>query len=160
MAFGAGRKGPPRIGSGLHSRGDSKGARAHRVELAHRKDCPEGGLNGEASNLLRALIDRSIDVASLAGMHIRLSDADSQGTNAVPSHPDGTYKTTFNGRTIATGDTQNEAGWNGLEKRPNAEVVTQRVRDLGIKHEDQFRRLYPREPGKQTADGWYSSSPV
>ena len=61
----------------------------------------------------------------------------------VSRKPDGTYKATFNGRTIATGDTQNEAGWNGQEKRPNAAVVAQRVRDLGVKHEDQFRRLYP-----------------
>jgi hypothetical protein len=60
--------------------------------------------------------------------------------------PDGTYKATFNGRTITTGDTQNEAGWNGQEMRPNAAVVAQRVRDLGAKHEDQFRRIYPRKP--------------
>jgi hypothetical protein len=64
----------------------------------------------------------------------------------VSRKPDGTYKASFNGRTIATGDTQNEAGWNGLEKRPNASVVAQRVRDLGAKHEDQFRRLYPKKP--------------
>ena len=64
----------------------------------------------------------------------------------VSRKPDGTYKATFNGRTIATGDTQNEAGWNGHEKRPNAAVVAQRVCDLGVKHEDQFRRLYPIKP--------------
>ena len=64
----------------------------------------------------------------------------------VSRKPDGTYKATFNGRTIATGDSQNEAGWNGQEKRPNAAVVAQRVRDLGAKHEDQFRRIYPRKP--------------
>ncbi len=64
----------------------------------------------------------------------------------VSRKPDGTYKATLNGRTIATGDTQNDAGWNGLVKRPNAAVVAQRVRDLGAEHEDQFRRLYPRKP--------------
>lgn len=64
----------------------------------------------------------------------------------VSRKPDGTYKATFNGRTIATGETQNEAAWNGLEERPNAAVVAQRVRDLGVKHEDQFRRVYPKRP--------------
>jgi hypothetical protein len=66
----------------------------------------------------------------------------------VTRKPDGTYKATHNGRTIGTGETQNEAGWNGQQNRPNAAVVAQRVRDLGEKHEDQFRRLYPREPEK------------
>jgi hypothetical protein len=60
----------------------------------------------------------------------------------VTRKPDGTYKASHNGRTIASGDTQNEAGWNGLQKRPNAAVVAQRVRDLGAKHQDQFRRSY------------------
>ena len=64
----------------------------------------------------------------------------------VSRKPDGTYKATVNGRTIATGNTQNEAGWNGLQERPNAPIVAQRVRDLGEKHEDQFRRLHPKKP--------------
>jgi hypothetical protein len=66
----------------------------------------------------------------------------------VTRKTDGTYKATHNGRRIGTGETQNEAGWNGQQKRPNAAVVAQRVRDLGEKHEDQFRRLYPRDPAK------------
>ncbi len=64
----------------------------------------------------------------------------------VTKKPDGTFKATHNGRTIGTGETQNEAGWNGLQKRPNAAVVAQRVRDLGLKHPDQFRRIYPTDP--------------
>ncbi len=66
----------------------------------------------------------------------------------VSKKPDGTFKATHNGRTIATGETQNEAGWNALQKRPNAAVVAQRVRDVGVDHPDQFRRLYPKEPEK------------
>ncbi len=64
----------------------------------------------------------------------------------VTRKPNGSYKATHNGRTIATGETQNEAAWNGLQKRPHAAVVAQRVRDLGSKHPDQFRRIYPIEP--------------
>ena len=66
----------------------------------------------------------------------------------VSKKPDGTFKATHNGRTIATGETQNEAGWNALQRRPNAAVVAQRVRDLGSDHPDQFRRLYPKAPEK------------
>lgn len=64
----------------------------------------------------------------------------------VTPKPDGTYKATHNGRTIATGDTQNEAAWNALQRRPNAAVVGQRVRDLGDRHQDQFRRIHPTKP--------------
>lgn len=64
----------------------------------------------------------------------------------VSKKPDGTYKATHNGKTIGAGSTQNEAAWNGLQRRPNAPVVAQRVRDLGVKHPDQFRRLYPTKP--------------
>ena len=64
----------------------------------------------------------------------------------VSRKPDGSYKATVNGRTIATGETQNEAGWYALKKRPNAAIIAQRVRYLGEKHEDQFRRIYPQKP--------------
>lgn len=53
------------------------------------------------------------------------------------------YKATANGKTIATGDTQNEAGWNGLQKRPNAAVVAQRVKTTENGIPDEFRRMYP-----------------
>lgn len=66
----------------------------------------------------------------------------------VSKKQNGGYKATHNGRTIGTGDTQNEAAWNGQKARPNAAVVAQRVRDLGADHPDQFRRIYPTKPQK------------
>lgn len=66
----------------------------------------------------------------------------------VVKKPDGSFKATHNGRTVGTGATQNEAAWNGLQNRPNAPVVAQRVKDLGAQHPDQFRRIYPTKPGK------------
>lgn len=67
----------------------------------------------------------------------------------VSRKPDGTYKATLNGRTTATGDTQNEAGWNGQQERPDAAVVAQRVRDLGVKHEDQSAGSTQQSPGSE-----------
>jgi len=65
----------------------------------------------------------------------------------VVKKPNGTFKATHNGRTIGTGETQNEAAWNGQQSRPNAAVVAQRVRHIaGEKHPDEFRRIYPTAP--------------
>ena len=64
----------------------------------------------------------------------------------ITRKPDGSYKATHNGRTIGTGDTQNEAAWNGQDARPNAPVVAQRVRDTEEGYPDEFRRIYPHKP--------------
>lgn len=64
----------------------------------------------------------------------------------VSRKSDGTYKATANGRTIATGETQNEAAWNAQSVRPNADIVAQRVRDTAIGVPDKFRRIYPTKP--------------
>jgi hypothetical protein len=66
----------------------------------------------------------------------------------IVKKPNGSFKATHNGRTIGTGDTQNEAAWNGQQTRPNAAVVAQRVREVGDKHPDEFRRIYPTKPKK------------
>jgi hypothetical protein len=56
------------------------------------------------------------------------------------------YRATANGRTVATGETQNEAGWEALQKRPNAAVVAQRVKTTENGYPDEFRRMYPTKP--------------
>jgi hypothetical protein len=54
---------------------------------------------------------------------------------------DGTYRATQNGRTIATGDTQLEAGAKAHEKKPNDSVIAARVRTTP-ENPDKFRHLF------------------
>jgi len=58
------------------------------------------------------------------------------------------YRARANGKTIATGETQNEAGWGALQKRPNAPVVAQRVKTTENGYPDEFRRMYPTKPNR------------
>jgi len=57
---------------------------------------------------------------------------------------DGTYAATQNGRTIATGKTQAQAGSRAHERRPNDPILAERVRNTDIGTPDKWRRLYPR----------------
>ncbi len=66
----------------------------------------------------------------------------------VAKQKDGTYKATQNGRGVATGDTQNEAGWNAHLKKPDAAIIAQRVRHTEEGVPDEFRRIYPQKPKK------------
>ena len=58
----------------------------------------------------------------------------------------GGYKATQGGRKIAEGDTQNEAGWNGQKKDPEAAVIALRVKTTENGYPDEFRRMYPTKP--------------
>ena len=55
----------------------------------------------------------------------------------------GTYVATQNGRTIATGDTQAQAGRRAHDRRPNDPILAERVRDTDVGGRDKWRRLYP-----------------
>jgi len=55
------------------------------------------------------------------------------------------YIATQNGRKIAEGETQNEAGLNAQARRPNDPILAQRVRDTDNGVRDEFRRLYPKK---------------
>lgn len=56
---------------------------------------------------------------------------------------DGTYVATQNGRTIATGETQTEAGTKAHQKKPNDPILAERVRDTDVGKRDKWRRIYP-----------------
>ncbi len=56
---------------------------------------------------------------------------------------DTTYVATQNGRTIATGDTQAQAGRRAHERRPNDPILAERVRDTEVGGRDKWRRWYP-----------------
>lgn len=57
----------------------------------------------------------------------------------VERKKDKTYVATQNGRTIARGDTQAQAGRRAHQKKPNDPMLAERVRS----GRDKWRRLYP-----------------
>jgi len=56
---------------------------------------------------------------------------------------DGTYVATQNGRAVATGKTQEQAGLRAHAKKPNDPILAERVRDTTVGSRDKWRRLYP-----------------
>jgi hypothetical protein len=61
----------------------------------------------------------------------------------VERKKNGTYVATQNGRTIATGDTQAEAGSRAHRKKPDDPILAERQRDTDVGTRDKWRRLYP-----------------
>jgi len=53
------------------------------------------------------------------------------------------YVSTRNGRKVAEGETQNEAGYNGMNRFPEDVILAQRQRDTENGVRDELRRLYP-----------------
>jgi hypothetical protein len=53
------------------------------------------------------------------------------------------YVSTRNGRKVADGETQNEAGYNGMNRFPDDVILAQRQRDTENGVRDELRRLYP-----------------
>jgi hypothetical protein len=53
------------------------------------------------------------------------------------------YVSTRNGRKVAEGETQNEAGYNGQARYPDDVILAQRQRDTENGVRDELRRLYP-----------------
>ncbi len=56
------------------------------------------------------------------------------------------YVSTRNGRKVAEGQTQNEAGWHGHQRYPDDVMLAQRQRDTPEGIRDGLRRLYPHKP--------------
>lgn len=56
---------------------------------------------------------------------------------------DGTYVATQNGRTIAMGDTQAEAGSRAHKRKPNDPILAERVHKTDVGKPDKWRRFYP-----------------
>ena len=61
----------------------------------------------------------------------------------VERRKDKTYVATQNGRTVATGDTQAQAGRRAHERRPNDPILAERVHKTGVGKPDKWRRFYP-----------------
>lgn len=55
------------------------------------------------------------------------------------------YISTRNGRKVAEGETQNEAGYNGLQRFPDDVILAQRQRNTANGVRDELRRLHPTE---------------
>lgn len=53
------------------------------------------------------------------------------------------YVSTRNGRKVAEGETQNEAGYNGQRRYPEDVILAQRQRDTEKGVRDELRRLHP-----------------
>ena len=53
------------------------------------------------------------------------------------------YVSSRNGRKVAEGETQNEAGYNGKYRYPGDTILAQRQRDTDNGVRDELRRLYP-----------------
>ena len=53
------------------------------------------------------------------------------------------YVSTRHGRKVAEGETQNEAGYNGMSRYPDDVILAQRQRDTENGVRDELRRLYP-----------------
>jgi len=53
------------------------------------------------------------------------------------------FVSTRNGKEVAEGDTQNEAGLNGLKRFPDDVILAQRQRDTENGVRDELRRLHP-----------------
>jgi hypothetical protein len=60
----------------------------------------------------------------------------------VEQKDDGTYRALLNGRTIATGTTQEETCDKSHELRPDAAVFAERVRNTKGGSRDKWRRVY------------------
>ena len=56
---------------------------------------------------------------------------------------DGTYVARQNGRSIATGDTQAEAGSRAHRKKPDDPILAERQRNTDVGGRDKWRRFYP-----------------
>ena len=56
---------------------------------------------------------------------------------------DGTYVATQNGRTIATGNTQAEAGSRAHKRKPDDPILAERVHKTNVGKPDKWRRFYP-----------------
>ncbi len=56
---------------------------------------------------------------------------------------DGSYAATQNGRTVAIGDTQAEAGSRAHKRKPHDPILAERVCDTDVGHRDKWRRFYP-----------------
>lgn len=61
----------------------------------------------------------------------------------IVSKRDDIYVSTRNGRKVAEGETQNEAGYKGKKKYPDDVILAQRQRDTENGVRDELRRLYP-----------------
>jgi hypothetical protein len=55
------------------------------------------------------------------------------------------FVSTRNGRKVAEGKTQNEAGLNGQDRFPDDVMLAQRQRDTKNGVRDELRRFYPHE---------------
>jgi len=56
---------------------------------------------------------------------------------------DGSYVALQNGRAIAHGETQAEAGSRAHVKKPHDPILAERIRDTDVGGRDKWRRLYP-----------------
>jgi hypothetical protein len=61
----------------------------------------------------------------------------------VERQDDGTYKASQNHRTVAKGETQEQAAARAHRKRPEDPVLAERVRDTNRGSRDKWRRIYP-----------------
>jgi hypothetical protein len=64
----------------------------------------------------------------------------------IVSKRDDEYVSTRNGRVVARGETQNEAGFRGQRRYPDDVILAQRQRDTENGVRDELRRLYPHKP--------------
>jgi hypothetical protein len=61
----------------------------------------------------------------------------------VEREADGTYTASQNKRTIARGETQEEAAARARSRRPDDPELAERVRDTNRGSRDKWRRIYP-----------------
>jgi hypothetical protein len=61
----------------------------------------------------------------------------------VERKKDKTYVATQNGRTIATGKTQAEAGSRAHKKKPGDPILAERIHRTDVGKPDKWRRFYP-----------------
>ena len=59
----------------------------------------------------------------------------------VERQDDGTYKATQNGRTVATGKTQEQAATRAQNKKPDDPILVERVRNTTGGRRDKWRRF-------------------
>jgi hypothetical protein len=58
----------------------------------------------------------------------------------VERKDDGTYRALRSGKTVATGDTQDETAENAAKKFPDDTIEVERVRNTGVGHRNKWRR--------------------
>jgi hypothetical protein len=63
----------------------------------------------------------------------------------VEQQKDGSYKALQNHRTIATGDTQQEAIDQAHKRKPDDPILTERVRHTGVGKPDKWRRVHGKD---------------